>query len=130
MPFRDLSGVTRCQFKRGEYLIRAGEKITHVYYLISGTVYRELLSPSGRIRIMNSKAKGNLAESIVGIILLFEENDEQICMYDFIAHEDCQCYKIPAGCCLQYMRQDAERMEEVVRVSTKEYAMLTAMKIS
>ncbi len=126
MPFRDLPGVSVCRFQKGDFLIRSGDPVEYVYYLISGSVHREWLSASGRVRIMNSKVIGNVAESIVGIILLFEENDN-VCMYDFIASEDCECYRIPAETCVQYMRQSTERMEEVVRASTSEYAKLIAL---
>ncbi len=124
MPFRNLPGVTQCRFKRGDYLIRAGESVDYVYYLIQGTVYRELISPSGKISILSSKASGNIVQSLVGILVTFRRDGNGISRNDFIAHSTCICYRIPVQVCMNYLRQRPDLMEEVVYTAMDEYNKL------
>lgn len=121
MPFRDLPGVVKCRFKRGDCLIRAGEPVEYVYYLLSGTVYKELVSSSGRISVLNSKAKGNIAQSAVGIAGLYREASKNGAMFDLIAHTNCVAYQVPREVCKEYLRKNPELLEEIVSVTLDEY---------
>ena len=127
MPFRDLPGVTTCRFKRGERLIYSGEEIQHVYYLIKGTVYREVISTSGKNSILSSKAGGDIVRSIVGVLTLYRRSDEGVSHNDFIAHTNCLCYKIPKETCKRYFRQQPELLEELVRVAMDAYLELETL---
>lgn len=127
MPFRNLPGVTTCRFKRGEYLIRAGEEIEYVYYLQKGTVYRENVSIAGKASILASKADGNLVRSLVGILVLYRRSDSGVSHNDFIAHTNCLCYKIPKEICIQFFRDNPELLEELVRVSMDAYSELSEL---
>lgn len=127
MPFRNLPGVTTCRFKRGEYLIRAGEPIEYVYYLQKGTVYREVVSASGKGSILTSKAGGNIVRSLVGVLILYRQPDEGISHNDFVAHTNCLCYKIPKETCMRYFRQAPELMEELVRAAMEAYVELETL---
>ena len=124
MPFRNLPGVTQCRFKRGAYLIRAGEQVDYVYYLLQGTVYREMVSASGRISILSSKASGSIVQSLVGILVIFRREGSHISRNDFIAHSTCICYRIPVQVCMNYLRQHPDLMEEVAYTAMDEYNKL------
>lgn len=127
MPFRDLPGVTMCRFKRGDILIHAGEQVEYVYYLLKGTVYRELINTDGRISILSSKASGGIVQSLVGILVLYRRPDTGISRNDFIAHTNCLCYRIPKDVCLNYLRQRPALLEEVIHVSMDEYMRLMVL---
>lgn len=131
MPFRNLPGVTQCRFKRGDYLIRAGESVDYVYYLLQGTVYRELISPSGRISILSSRAKGSITQAVVGLLVIYRdtENVEKapVSRYDFIAHTNCLAYRIPRLVLLDFMRQNPKLLEEIVILAVEEYTKLMVL---
>lgn len=124
MPFRDLPGVTLCRFKRGDYLIRAGEQVEYVYYLLKGTVYRESVTDAGRERILSRKASGDIVQSLVGILILYRRPDTGVSSNDFIAHTNCACYRIPKDVCMEYLRRHPVLLEDVVRTATDEYMRL------
>ncbi len=121
MPFHDLPGVTQCRFKRGEYLIRAGEPVEYVYYLLKGTVYREMTSASGHESIWGSKTGDNTMQSMVGVLTLYCGDGVTYSPFDFIARTNCSCYRIPKEVCLQYLRKRPELLEAVIRMAMGEY---------
>jgi len=127
MPFRDLPGVTQCRFKRGDYLIRAGEPMEYVYYLLRGTVYRESVTDSGHEHILSRKTGGNIVQSLVGVLNLYRRVNEGVSRNDFIAHTNCTCYRIPKEVCLAYLRQHPQLLEELVRTAMDEYVRLQAL---
>lgn len=127
MPFRDLPGVTQCRFRRGDYLIRVGESVEYIYYLLKGTVYREAVTEHGRERILSSKASGSIVESLIGILILYRRPDAGVSSNDFIAHTNCTCYRIPKDVCMEYLRQNPVLLEDVVRTAMDEYMRLMTL---
>lgn len=103
MPFRHLPGVSTCRFKRGDYLYHVGDRMDHVYYLIRGRVKREVLSAGGHTMISTVKESGKITGSIVGLFNIYDEKFEGIATDDFVAAEDCICYKIPVEVFRTYM---------------------------
>ena len=122
MPFRDLPGVTQCKFKKGERLIRAGEPIDYIYYLIKGSVYREVVTDKGYESTLSRKGGSNdVASSLVGILALYNRNTGSASTSDFVAHTDCLAYRIPAETCKEYLRQHPLLLEGVLHCSMDEY---------
>lgn len=124
MPFRDLPGVTQCRFKQGECLISDGEYIDYVYYLVQGTVYRELLTDSGYESILSVKNGNSVVGSLVGILVLYRTDNPGLCNYNFIARTNCICYRVPKDVCMRYLREHPILLEDVVRTSMDEYNRL------
>lgn len=126
MPFREFPGVTICRFKKGDYLFRIGEPVEFVYYLIQGSVCREITTKLGKEIIVSVKKSDNLVHSIVGVFEIFVVSDDEpmVCHSDFIANSNCLCYKIPKDICLSYIRQRPHLLEELVRLSFSEYMQL------
>lgn len=117
MPFRDLPGVIQCRFKRGDYLIRAGESVEYVYYLLRGTVYRESVTDAGHETILNRKSSGNIMQSLIGVLTLYRRKHAAIAKDDYIAYTNCVCYRIPKDVCMEYLRQHPELLEELCRMA-------------
>lgn len=113
MPFRDLPGVIQCRFKRGDYLIRAGESVEYVYYLLQGTVYRESVTDAGHETILSRKSSGNIIQSLIGVLTLYRRKSVAIAKDDFIAYTNCLCYRIPKAVCKEYLRQNPDLLEEL-----------------
>ena len=121
MPFRDLPGVTQCRFKRGDVLIHAGEQVEYIYYLLKGTVYREMLTEAGYESILGIKAGDGVASSLVGILVLYRPKEPGVSRYNFVASTNCVCYRIPKAVCMQYIRSHPDLMESLVRTAMEEY---------
>ena len=85
MPFSHLPGVKRCYFKQGDYLIRMGQRMDYVYYLEKGIVSREMVSEHGARTFLSQKESGNLVQSIVGLLILYDQTDADVADNDFIA---------------------------------------------
>lgn len=124
MPFRDLSGVTQCRFRKGERIMRAGEPIDYIYYLTKGTVYREVVTDKGYESILSKKGSSNVVQSLVGILAVYNSINHNVSSSDFFAYTDCIAYRIPVETCKEYLRQHPDMLEEVVRCAMFEYTRL------
>ena len=111
----------KCNFKKGDYLITAGEQIGWAYYLVEGTVYRERTTATGYESILNSKTGSHVVQSLIGILIFYKREQTDISADDFIAKTDCVCYKIPKETCMKYIREHPDLMEELLRCALDEY---------
>lgn len=121
MPFRDLPGVVQCKFKKGTCILPAGESVEYVYYLTKGTVYRELISNNGYESILSRKNSSSVVQSLVGILALYTDIENNVLHSGFFAHTDCTAYKIPKDVCKAYLREHPELLESVLQYSLEEY---------
>ncbi len=115
MPLRYLPDAEQCCFKKGEYLIRQGEKLDFLYYLTLGTVHRVYLSSEGKeatISIEEAENGGNYLRSLIGVLVLYDCHQQySIPNCSFVAHTDCICYRIPLD---SYRTFEAQHKEEVL----------------
>lgn len=124
MPFRDLPGVTKCQFKPGDCLIAAGERVDYIYYLQKGVVYRELLTDKGHESILTRKVGDSMVSSLIGILPWYRRHDVGISTNDFVAKTNCVCYRIPKDVCIAYLQQHHDLLEEIIRIVLEDYMRL------
>lgn len=117
MPFSELPNVKRCYFKKGDYLIRMGQRLDYVYYLEKGEVHREMVNENGARTFLSKKEGGHLIESIVGLLILYDEQGTDFADNDFIAATDCVCYRVPADVCKAYLHHHPELLEKVISVA-------------
>ena len=122
MPFRELPGATLCRFRKGERIIKAGDPVEYVYYLVKGTVNREMITNKGYESIFACKRTADLADSLIGILTLYNKTYNTLSRYDFIARTDCQCYRIPKEECKEYLRNHPVLLEEVLSHAVREHA--------
>lgn len=92
-----------------------------VYYLIKGTVYRELINDKGHESILSRKNNADVADALVGVLSLYNPTHGAFSRYNFIAHTDCTCYRIPGEVCKAYLRSNPELLERVIQHSMREY---------
>lgn len=118
MPFRHLPGVSERHFRRGKIMIHAGEEVECVYYLIKGTVYREVVTASGNESILSTKAGDNFVKSLVGVLMFYRPGPSTS---DFIARTNCVCYRVPKDVCMRYLKEHPDLLEDVVRLAMAEY---------
>ncbi len=104
--FRQLSGAELCHFRKGEIIIKAGEAVEYIYYLMKGSVYRKIIARNGGETIVTVKKADGSLEALVGVVVLYRK--ERLSNSDFIAKTDCTCYKIPAESYLAMANQNPE----------------------
>ena len=68
MPFRELPGVTPCRFRKGERIIKAGDPVEYVYYLVKGSANREMVTNKGYESIFSCKRTADLADSLIELV--------------------------------------------------------------
>ena len=124
MPFRELPGAERCYFQPDERLIHAGDPLDAVYYLVSGVVYRVVLTENGDESILSRKIGSEGVSSLIGILTAFSTPPYRS-IHDFIAHTDCVCYKIPIDVCLAYLQQQPDLLVDLLRESVNDYTHLS-----
>lgn len=117
MPFRHLDGVSICRFHRGEYLIHRGERMEYVFYLIQGSVKREVTTAGGHIAVNTLKESGKITGSIVALFCIYDETFDGTSTDDFVAASDCICYRIPVDVCKCYLRAHPVLLEQALGIS-------------
>lgn len=117
MLFRDLPDVTICEFKAGDHIIRHGDPMPYVYYLIKGEIKNEVLTIYGSEIINAVKKGGSMTESIVGLLEIYAPGFDGTCIDEFIALTDCVCYRIPMETCFKYMGEHPELLAEALTMT-------------
>lgn len=115
MPLRNLSGVRLCTFHKGEYLIKQGESINFLYYLVAGEVHRKLLTEKGDEIVLTIKTshQDDYVRSLIGVLVLYDKYEKcSISNCDFVAHTDCTCYKIPVS---SYKQFEKDHENEILK---------------
>lgn len=111
----------RVFFKKGEYLIRLGQQVDHIYYLAQGSVDRTMVNTRGIENYMSRKDAGKGVWSLVGVLFLYEKDGPPyISDNDFVAATDCICYRIRVDECRARLFEHPEVLEDVVRVAVHE----------
>lgn len=128
MPFREfrnLPGAELCYFQPGDYLIESGTPLRYVYYLQSGLVYREVVTASGNENFLNRRIDDDDADSIVGLLAAYNEENQGISQSGFVAQTECVCWRIPVEECKRYMRAHPELLERAIQLAMHEFTQLS-----
>lgn len=121
MELLKMYGVAYCEFKKGSYIIRQGEKVDFLYYLTSGTCYRTLITEKGDEIIYGIKESNNSFQSLLGVLVLFSN---EISVYHFIARSNCRCYKIPKETFWLYLRANPDILSQLLQMAMCDYRQL------
>ncbi|TGE34968.1 Crp/Fnr family transcriptional regulator [Desulfosporosinus fructosivorans] len=112
MDLLKIPGVVYCEFKNNGYIIRQGEKVDSIYYLVSGTCYRTSITEKGDEIIYGVKESNkSLVHSLLGVLVLYCDG---ISSNHFIARSKCCCYKIPKEIFLQYVQDKPDLLTELL----------------
>ena len=124
MLFENLPGVMKCTFQTGERLLSAGDELDGIYYLAKGSVYRVMTRASGTETIVSEKIGGKGVSSLVGIFIIYTEDQPYTVANDFIAQSECICYRIPIDTCREYIRQHLAMLEQLLYEFGREYRFM------
>jgi len=107
-----MPGVVYCEFKKNDYIIRQGEKVDSIYYLVSGTCYRTIVTEKGDEIIYGVKeSRNDLIHSLLGVLVLYTDG---ISTNQFIARSKCCCYKIPKEVFFQYVKDKPDILTKLL----------------
>lgn len=125
MEAEKFRGAELRHYEKGEILIRQGDPVTHLYYLVKGTVFREVVTPDGYESVPSVKtaASKGLA-SLVGVLALFTGNENLISNSSFVTNSPCTCYKIPKESVMEYLKVNPDELVRVVELAMREHANL------
>jgi len=121
MELINMPGVGYCEFKKGESLIRQGEKIDSIYYLISGTCCRKTITEKGDEIIYGFKESKEFVCALVGVLILYGNG---VSNSQFIARNKCCCYKIPKEVFLQFVADKPDILNRLLNMAMSEYRRL------
>lgn len=118
MDLLKMPGVAYCEFEKNACIIRQGEKVDFVYYLVSGTCYRKNITEKGDEVIYGVKeSNNNFIQAILGILILYSDG---ISMHNFCARSKCCCYKIPKEAFLQWVKDKPDVITQVLYMAMRE----------
>lgn len=92
--YKHLATSTR-YFKKGETILRQGERTEYLYLLKSGSCYRYLFTDKGDTIIYEIKKPDGTLNSLIGVLTMY--NQEDASHFTFVARTKCECLCIPAG---------------------------------
>lgn len=122
MELLKCQGVRRMDLQKGEVLFRQGEVIDQVYYLTSGCINRSFISEKGDQIIYSSFLQESLAESLVGVLVMYSDNNTTTT--DFVAITPCTGYIIPKASFLAYAEAHPDLLVDIIRYAVVEYRQL------
>jgi len=114
--------VIRCEFKKGDYIIRQGEEVEFLYLLEKGTCHRATISEKGDEIIFGvKKPSDNLIQSLVGVLVLYTNG---ISANNFVADSKCSCYRIPKQTFLDYVQNKTDLLNQLIYLAMSEFREL------
>lgn len=116
--FTKLEGATKCCFKKDDVIIEQDQYLNCIYYLTKGLIYRTILDEKGDVTIYDTKSGDNWLRSALGILYLFNEG---ISYTNFVAKEDCVCYRVPKSSVMDAIKNNPEVLYELVEISMDFY---------
>ncbi|HBV86068.1 MAG TPA: cyclic nucleotide-binding protein [Desulfosporosinus sp.] len=110
--------VTISEFKKGDYIIRQGEKVEFLYLLVSGTCHRSIITEKGdEIIFAIRKPSENFIQSLLGVLILYSNG---ISVSNFIADTKCRCYRIPKQTFLDYVQDKTNLLNQIIGLAVHE----------
>lgn len=117
-----MPGVLYCEFRKNDYIIRQGEKVDFLYYLISGTCYRTTITEKGDEIINGVKeSNNNFIHALLGVLVLYSDG---ISRNQFIARSKCCCYKIPKEIFFEYVQDKPDILTQLLKMTMWEHREL------
>ena len=114
MDCSKIAGAQYLCFKKGEYLIKSGDKVKHFFLIVSGNCHRVKTTYKGDQIIMTTFVKGSIACCFMAYYDLTAASD-------IIADSTLYCWKIPRQAFLDEMEQNPKLMKALLEQIMQEY---------
>lgn len=113
--------VTLHKFKRGEKILRQGEKIEWIFYLEKGTCYRSVITEQGEEFCYWIRNTDNRINALLGVFSLYGYGYSGSTI---TAKTNCLCYRIPGKLFLKYADQRPKILRELLERCLRQYGDL------
>lgn len=114
--------TTLREFKKGEYLLREGDKVVNLFYLLKGSCNRIETNIFGDEVIYNTKQANQGIYSLIGVNALYTKESRS--PSTFIARTEVKCYKINAEKAKSYISQQPEILISLLHMNEDSYDFL------
>lgn len=126
MELFKMPGVIPYEFNRNDCIIRQGDKVDYLYYLVSGTVYRIMITEKGDeiiFEVRDSKTAKNPMQAFIGVLVLYSSGTST---NHFVAKSKCYGYKIPKEVFLKYVQDKPDMLTDLLHLAMCEYHRVTS----
>jgi len=114
----DLDGVSYCNFKKGDCIIKQGDTPEYVYKLVTGSFNRVMVNRKGDEMIMEKFHKGDLL-CVVQVYSNIPSGS------NIIASEDSTCCRISRSAFLEELDTNIELLKIVLNKTVKNYIKIS-----
>lgn len=113
--------VILCRFSEDEHLLRQGDEIKYVYFLLEGLCCQYIIRESGEEHVLMIQGGDDTVWSLLGAIYCFSDG---ISGMNFEARTECICYQIPKDVIVKYLKAHNELLIELLKQSMELYSNL------
>lgn len=122
IDFEKMSNVTIRKFKKDDYLIREGEVVHFVYYLIKGIVHREVITSGGnQVTVTVITGENTQWDAVIGLLVGCVKESRIAEHSVFLAKTDCVCFQIPVTSIWEYLDHHPEQWRTIAKIAMREY---------
>ena len=114
MDCSKIPGAQYICFKKGEYLVKSGDKVKHFFLIVSGSCHRVKTTYKGDQIIMSTFIKDNIACSFMAYYDLTAASD-------IIAASTVYCWKIPRKAFIEEMEHNSKLMKALLEQIMQDY---------
>lgn len=108
-----------CKIKAGSYIVREGEDLQYLYWLLQGECVRKIFTYKGREFLLGTKASQNSVDSILGLFIIYN-GENGVSHSNLIAKNDCECYRIPKIIFVEHVNNNPEILLEILYFASRE----------
>jgi len=116
-------------FKAGDYIIREGEKVQFVYWLLRGKCARKIFTYKGHEFLLGIKASKAQIDSVIGINVIYNGFDG-VSNSNIVAETDCFCYRISKQAFMQVVDNRPDILIELLHSMSRERKRVQDMLLS
>lgn len=118
---KSLNRCTPVRFGRGETILRQGEPVKDIYYLLEGTCYRSAITKQGEEYCYWIRSSENPIDSLLGVFSLYGNGYSGSSV---IAKSGCECLRIPGDVFLGFADTSPVLLRRLLERSLRQYGDL------
>ena len=118
----DLSRYEYVRFSKGDYIIRQGQEIDDVYFLVSGTCKVSNLTYKGDLIVHDMRHADSSIRCFLGVLSSYRPETSH--RTSFIAFTECYCYRLSRREIRNYMLEHPNVLELFMSYVMERYAIL------
>lgn len=118
---KSLEQCSAIKFQCGEIILRQGEPVKDIYYLMEGTCYRSAITKQGEEYFYWIRGSENAIDSLLGVFSLYGNGYSGSSV---TAKTDCECLRIPGDVFLEFADTSPALLRKLLERSLRQYGDL------